>query len=134
MLSMTKAARPAPPEVARRYTLRRLERRYVTRDGRGRPIAVRCIWQVHAAMRAGALRAAPIVGIGGVLTGRDALELVLAGACAVQVGTATFHDPGAPLRVGRELAGLLADRGFTRFTDAVGHAHDALARHLPEAQ
>jgi dihydroorotate dehydrogenase (NAD+) catalytic subunit len=97
-----------------------------------RPIAVRCIWQVHAAMRAGALRPAPIVGIGGVLTGRDALELVLAGACAVQVGTATFHDPGAPLRVGRELAALLAARGFTRFTDAVGHAHEALARHLEE--
>jgi len=93
-----------------------------------RPIAVRCVWQVHAAMRAGALRPAPIVGIGGVRTGRDAAELVLAGACAVQVGTTTFHDPQAPLRVGRELADLLAARGFTRFADAVGHAHEALAR------
>jgi len=88
-----------------------------------RPIAVRCVWQVHAAMRAGVLRPAPIVGIGGVLGGLDALQLVLAGACAVQVGTATFHDPGAPLRVQNELAGALAGRGFTRFADAVGFAH-----------
>jgi dihydroorotate dehydrogenase (NAD+) catalytic subunit len=95
-----------------------------------RPIAVRCIWQVHAAMRAGALRPAPIVGIGGVRTGPDALELVLAGACAVQVGTVTFHDPTAPLRVAGELAAVLAERGFDRFEDAVGHAHTVLAREL----
>jgi dihydroorotate dehydrogenase (NAD+) catalytic subunit len=88
-----------------------------------RPIAVRCIWQVHAAMRAGVLPTAPIVGIGGVLDGLDALELVLAGACAVQVGTATFHDPGAPVRVLAELDRALAERGFGSFVDAVGHAH-----------
>ncbi len=88
-----------------------------------RPIAVRCIWQVHAAMRAGAIRSAPIVGIGGVLRGLDALQLVLAGASAVQVGTAAFHDPSAPLRVQTELAAALAERGFTRVADAVGHAH-----------
>jgi dihydroorotate dehydrogenase (NAD+) catalytic subunit len=92
-----------------------------------RPIAVRCVWQVHAAMRAGALRAAPIVGIGGVLTGLDALQFVLAGACAVQVGTATFHDPAAPWRVTAELAGALADRGFAAVADAVGHAHTVRA-------
>lgn len=88
-----------------------------------RPVAVRCIWQVHAAMRAGLLPQAPIVGIGGVAAGLDALQLVLAGASAVQVGTATFHDPGAPARVLTELTGALAARGFTRFTDAVGYAH-----------
>ncbi len=98
-----------------------------------RPIAVRCVWQVHAAMRSGALRPAPIVGIGGVLTGLDALQLVLAGACAVQVGTATFHDPAAPARVRAELAQALAARGIRRFTDAVGLGHEpdpwaALAR------
>lgn len=97
-----------------------------------RPIAVRCIWQVHAAMRAGALRPAPIVGIGGVRTGLDALELVLAGAAAVQVGTATFHDPTAPLRVVGELAAALEERGFARFADAVGHAHTVLAREQEE--
>jgi dihydroorotate dehydrogenase (NAD+) catalytic subunit len=93
-----------------------------------RPIAVRCVWQVHAAMRAGLLRTAPIVGIGGVRTGLDALELVLAGACAVQVGTATFHDPTTPARVVGELSAALAERGFERFTDAVGHAHEVVAR------
>ena len=88
-----------------------------------RPIALRCIWQVHAAMRAGALRTAPIVGVGGVTTGLDALQLVLAGACAVQVGTAMFHDPWTPLRVADELAVALAERGFDAVTDAVGRAH-----------
>jgi dihydroorotate dehydrogenase (NAD+) catalytic subunit len=88
-----------------------------------RPVAVRCIWQVHAAMRAGLLRAAPIVGIGGVASGLDALQFVLAGASAVQVGTATFHDPGAAARVLDELTEALAARGFARFADAVGHAH-----------
>lgn len=88
-----------------------------------RPIAVRCIYQVHAAMRAGALRPAPIVGIGGVRTGLDALQLVAAGACAVQVGTATFNDPSAPERVVGELRTALAERGFSRFTDVIGRAH-----------
>ncbi len=88
-----------------------------------RPVAVRCIFQVHAAMRAGVIPRAPIVGVGGVLTGRDALQLVAAGACAVQVGTATFHDPSAPMRVLAELREVLAAKGFARFADAVGVAH-----------
>jgi dihydroorotate dehydrogenase (NAD+) catalytic subunit len=91
-----------------------------------RPVAVRCVWQVHAAMRAGLLPAAPLVGIGGILTGLDALQFLLAGASAVQVGTSTFHDPSAPLRVGTELAAALAERGFRTVADAVGHAHAVL--------
>ena len=51
-----------------------------------RPIAVRAIWQVRAAMLAGALPTVPIIGVGGVRTGRDALELLAAGASAIQVG------------------------------------------------
>lgn len=89
-----------------------------------RPMAVRAIWQVTAAMREGRIPRAPIVGVGGVRTGRDALELVAAGACAVQVGTAAFNDPTAPRRVGEELAGLVAARGFDRLADVVGIAHD----------
>jgi dihydroorotate dehydrogenase (NAD+) catalytic subunit len=88
-----------------------------------RPVAVRCVWQVHAAMRAGLLPPAPIVGIGGVASGQDALQLILAGATAVQVGTATFHDPCAPVRVLDELTGLLATGGFGCLADAVGYAH-----------
>jgi dihydroorotate dehydrogenase (NAD+) catalytic subunit len=92
-----------------------------------RPVAVRAIWQVRAAMLEGRLPRVPIIGVGGVRTGRDALELVAAGASAVQVGTAAFNDPGAPARVGRELQSLLAERGFARFSDAVGVAHERIA-------
>jgi dihydroorotate dehydrogenase (NAD+) catalytic subunit len=91
-----------------------------------RPVAVRAIWQVRAAMLEGRLPTVPIIGVGGVRTGRDALELVAAGASAVQVGTAAFNDPTAPVRVGRELRDLLRDKGFGRFTDAVGVAHERL--------
>ena len=93
-----------------------------------RPVAVRAVWQTRAAMLEGRLPYVPIIGVGGVRTGRDALELVAAGASAVQVGTATFNDPSAPVRVGRELAGLLQDKGFTRLADVVGIAHERLAR------
>lgn len=89
-----------------------------------RPVAVRAIWQVASAMREGRLRTVPIIGVGGVRTGLDALELVAAGAGAVQVGTATFNDPTAPLRVRDELAHALRERGFGRFTEAVGVAHE----------
>lgn len=88
-----------------------------------RPMAVRAIWQVTAAMREGRLPAAPIIGVGGVRTGRDALELVAAGATAVQVGTMTFNDPLAPVRVRDELAAELAARGFGSVREAVGAAH-----------
>ncbi len=88
-----------------------------------RPIAVRAIWQVRAAMVAGLVPTAPIVGVGGVSTGRDALELVAAGASAVQVGTATFHDPQAPVRVLDELRRLLTSKGYAALSDAVGGAH-----------
>ena len=83
-----------------------------------RPVAVRCVYQVHAA-----LPDVPILGMGGIRHGRDALELVLAGASAVSVGTATFNDPSAVARVSSELAQALADRGFDRLRDAVGYAH-----------
>lgn len=83
-----------------------------------KPVAVRCIWQVHAA-----LPHVPLVGMGGVRSGLDAFELVLAGASAVSVGTAVFGDPSAPVRVLRELAQALTERGFVSLADAVGHAH-----------
>jgi len=88
-----------------------------------RPVAVRAIWQVRAAMIEGRIPVVPIIGVGGVRTGDDALQLVAAGASAIQVGTATFNDPAAPLRVNRELTAALQEKGFARFTDAVGIAH-----------
>ena len=83
-----------------------------------RPVAVRAIFQVREAFPN-----IPIIGMGGVVSGRDALELVLAGANAVSVGTATFGNPKAVIKVKDELENLLINRGFTNFTDAVGHAH-----------
>ena len=92
-----------------------------------RPVAVRAIWQTRAAMRDGRLPEVPVIGVGGVRTGRDALELVAAGASAVQVGTAAFNDPSAPVRVGRELRDLLHEKGFSRLSDVVGIAHERMA-------
>jgi dihydroorotate dehydrogenase (NAD+) catalytic subunit len=84
-----------------------------------RPIAVRCIWQVHEAFPD-----VPIIGMGGVRTGWDALELMLAGASTVSVGTAIFHDPSACPRIVRELEEELASRGIERAADVVGLAHE----------
>jgi len=75
----------------------------------GRPvhaIAVRTVFDVYAA-----LPSLPIIGVGGVSDGWDAAELLLAGASAVQVGTATFADPAAPLNVQRALLAWCAERG-----------------------
>jgi dihydroorotate dehydrogenase (NAD+) catalytic subunit len=83
-----------------------------------RPVALRCVWQVHAA-----LPRVPILGMGGIRTGLDALQFVLAGASAVSVGTVVFNDPSAPARIADELAAALAARGFATLTEAVGHAH-----------
>jgi dihydroorotate dehydrogenase (NAD+) catalytic subunit len=83
-----------------------------------RPVALRAVWQVHEAMPD-----VSIVGVGGIRTGRDALEFMLAGACAIQVGTVIFNDPSAPIRIVQELADELAGRGFAKAADAVGLAH-----------
>jgi len=72
------------------------------------PVAVRAVWECR-----GAYPGVPIVGVGGVLTGRDAVELLLAGADAVQVGTATFRDPRAPWKVLRQLAHWCDTHGAT---------------------
>ena len=83
-----------------------------------RPIAVRAIYQVREA-----LPKLPILGMGGVASGRDALELILAGASGVSVGTANFGNPSAVYEIQEELRKLLIDRGFRSLTDAVGYAH-----------
>lgn len=83
-----------------------------------RPIAVRCIWQVRQAFPD-----VPIVGMGGVASGEDALALIAAGANAVSVGTAIFHDPRAPMRIHEELAHALDRRGFRSVRQAVSIAH-----------
>ena len=91
-----------------------------------RPVAVRAVFQVAAAMRAGILPIAPIIGVGGIASGLDALQFLAAGATAVQVGTATFHDPLAPVKVRDELAAAVAARGYATIGEVIGVAHDRL--------
>jgi len=90
-----------------------------------RPVAVRCVWQVRAAFPD-----VPIIGTGGVRTGRDALEMLLAGASMVAVGTEIMHDPSACSRVLRELEEELAAIGADRAADVVGRAHGRTPRGL----
>lgn len=84
-----------------------------------RPVAVRAIYQVHAAFRN-----VPILGMGGVTSGRDALELIFAGASAVSVGTANFGNPTAVIKIKGEIEELLKARGFSSVAEAVGAAHE----------
>jgi len=93
-----------------------------------RPVAVRCVWQVHQT-----LPNVPIIGVGGIGSGADALEFLLAGATAVQVGTAIFADPSAPARVVAELGDELSRRGFTSPAQVVGLAHNPVADHRAAA-
>ena len=83
-----------------------------------RPVAVRAVYQVRAA-----LPTLPILGMGGITNGRDAFEFILAGASAVSIGTATFGNPTAVIKVRDELSTILQERGFESLSDAIGFAH-----------
>jgi dihydroorotate dehydrogenase (NAD+) catalytic subunit len=91
------------------------------------PIAVAC---VHACARAVDL---PIVGMGGVMSGRDALDFVAAGASAVALGTVLFSDPCAPARVREELAAEAAARGHASALEMRGAAHESALPHFLSA-
>ncbi len=80
-----------------------------------KPVALRMVWEVHKA-----LPTVPLVGIGGIESGRDAVEFLLAGASAVQVGTAIFRDPSAPLRVLAEVEAFCASHGVAAVSELVG--------------
>ena len=83
-----------------------------------RPVAVRAVFECRAA-----LPDTPIVGVGGVSTGEDAVEMIMAGADAVQVGTATFAEPKASARVLRELEKWCRRRGVRTISELRGAAH-----------
>ncbi|WP_136512980.1 dihydroorotate dehydrogenase [Geomonas edaphica] len=79
-----------------------------------KPVALRMVWQVAKAV------SLPIIGIGGIMTGRDALEFMLAGATAVQVGTASFLDPSAAQRIAREMEEYLVEHDIASVRSLVG--------------
>jgi dihydroorotate dehydrogenase (NAD+) catalytic subunit len=82
------------------------------------PVAVRAVYDVHAA-----LSDLPIVGVGGVARGIDAIELLLAGAAAVQVGTATFAEPRAVVRITDEIEQWCRSHAVRSVSELIGAAH-----------
>ncbi|MEE2989490.1 MAG: dihydroorotate dehydrogenase [Planctomycetota bacterium] len=79
-----------------------------------KPVALRCVYQVARAVDV------PIVGIGGIATLDDVMEFIVAGASAVQIGTANYYDPSISMRLIDELPGALADAGVTSIRDISG--------------
>ena len=79
-----------------------------------KPIALRLVCQAARAVKI------PVVGLGGIANGTDAAEFLIAGARAVQVGTATFWDPRSPLRIARELGKFLRREGVGQVSELVG--------------
>ena len=78
------------------------------------PVAVRMVWEVASAVKV------PILGMGGISTGADAAQMLLAGATAVAVGAATFSDPYAPLRILEELEAICDRQGLKSVTELTG--------------
>jgi len=79
-----------------------------------KPIALRMVWQVHKAVPV------PIIGIGGIMNSTDAVEFLLAGASAIQVGTANFIDPMAPVKIVQGIESYLEKHGLTDVNDLIG--------------
>lgn len=79
-----------------------------------KPIALRMVHQAANAVKI------PVIGMGGIASGEDAAEFMIAGAWLVEVGTATFWDPSAPVRIARELEKLLPELGVRQATELVG--------------
>jgi len=80
-----------------------------------RPVAIRMVWQVAQAVNI------PVIGIGGIVTAGDALEFFLAGASAIQVGTASFIDPLASVRILEGIEDYLNNKGFSDIREIVGY-------------
>ena len=79
-----------------------------------KPLALRLVYEAAKAVKI------PVVGLGGIATGEDAAEFLIAGATAVEVGTATFWDPQSPLRIARELDKFCRQEGLSRAQDLIG--------------
>jgi dihydroorotate dehydrogenase (NAD+) catalytic subunit len=79
-----------------------------------KPVALRMVHELAQSVRI------PVIGIGGIRTGEDALEFLCCGATAVQVGTATFYDPQAPLRIAQEITHWCRAHGVRAVSDIIG--------------
>jgi dihydroorotate dehydrogenase (NAD+) catalytic subunit len=79
-----------------------------------KPVALYMVYEVCRAVRV------PVVGCGGIFTGSDALEFLLVGAKAVQIGTANLYDPGAPARIARELDRAIDELGEASVANVIG--------------
>ena len=79
-----------------------------------RPVAVRMVWQVAKAVKI------PVIGLGGIMSGRDALEFILAGATAIQVGTANFINPRVTVEIIDYIEDYCARHGVTDIKDLIG--------------
>ena len=79
-----------------------------------KPIALRMVYEAAQAVKL------PVIGLGGIATGEDAAEFLIAGASAVQVGTANFWDPSSPARVARELDQFTAQQGLASVKQLIG--------------
>ena len=78
------------------------------------PVAVRMVWQVANAVRI------PIIGMGGISTWEDAVEMLMAGATALQIGTVLFSDPYAPVKINEGLNRFLDENGMKSVTELTG--------------
>ena len=79
-----------------------------------KPIALRMVWQVSHAVKI------PVIGLGGIMNARDAVEFLLAGASAIQIGTANFIDPCVTVRVAEGINDYLERHGFKSVNEIVG--------------
>lgn len=79
-----------------------------------KPVALRMVWQVAKAVKI------PVIGIGGIMSPGDAIEFFLAGASAIQVGTASFIDPGISITILEGISKYLTDKGFSDIKEVIG--------------
>ena len=79
-----------------------------------KPIALRMVWQVAQAVKI------PVIGLGGIMNWREAVEFLLAGATAIQIGTANFIDPAITVKVAQGIDDYLNRHGFSSVKDIIG--------------
>ena len=78
------------------------------------PVAVRMVWQVKKAVKI------PVIGLGGISTWQDAVEMMIAGASALQIGTVLFKDPYAPVKINEGISQFLDENNISSVTELTG--------------